>query len=66
MIFEVTPEHIAGQSDTDLRTLVGLFSELEVVRAGHSAASVSYGGHQNAEDGGIDVRVDIATGSIDG
>ena len=66
MIFEVTPEHIEALSDVDLRTLVGRLAEQEVVRAGHSASSVTYGGHQNAKDGGIDVRVDLGAAAIDG
>src|SRR5207247_3676817 len=59
MIFEVTPEHIEALSDSDLRTLVGYLAEQETVRAGHSPSNVTYGGHQNAKDGGIDVRVDL-------
>lgn len=66
MILEVTPEHIASLSDPQLRELVGKLAELEVSRAGHSAAAVTYGGHQNASDGGIDVRVDIPNGAIEG
>jgi|CXWL01.1.fsa_nt_gi hypothetical protein len=66
MIFEVTPEHIEVLSDADLRTLVGYLAEQEVVRAGHSASNVTYGGHQNAKDGGIDVRVDLGGGAIEG
>ena len=66
MIFEVTPEQIELLSDTDLRTLVGRLAEQEAVRAGHSAACVTYGGHQNAKDGGIDVRVDTSGGAITG
>src|SRR5437773_9669123 len=59
MIFEVTPEHIEALSDSDLRTLVGYLAEQETVRAGHSPSSVTYGGHQNVKDGGVDVRVDL-------
>jgi hypothetical protein len=65
MIFEVTPDHIEALSDTDLRTLVGYLAEREVARAGYSPVCVTYGGHQNAKDGGIDVRVDLKTGTID-
>ena len=66
MIFEVTPEHIKALSDVDLRTLVGYLAEQEAVRAGHSASGVTYGGHQNAPDGGIDVRADLGTATING
>jgi hypothetical protein len=66
MIFEVTPEHIEALSDSDLRTLVGYLAEQEAVQAGQSAAGVTYGGHQNAKDGGIDVRVDLGKTAIKG
>ena len=66
MIFEVTPEHIEVLTDTDLRTLVGYLAEREVVNANHSASSVTYGGHQNTTDGGIDVRVELDFGTING
>ena len=66
MIFEVTPAHIEGLSDVDLRTLIGYLAEREAVAAGHSAVVVTYGGHQLARDGGIDVRVALPSGSIDG
>lgn len=66
MIFEVTPTHIEALSDVDLRTLVGYLAEREVVNAGHSASTVTYGGHQLAKDGGIDVRVALTSGRIDG
>lgn len=66
MIFEITPEHIEALSDADLRTLVGYLAEQEAIRAGHSAAGVTYGGHQNAKDGGIDVRVDLGKETIKG
>jgi len=66
MIFEVTPAHIEALNDTDLRTLVGYLAERETVAAGHSAVAVTFGGHQLARDGGIDVRVAITSGTIDG
>ncbi|MFW2342509.1 hypothetical protein [Brevundimonas sp.] len=66
MIFEVTPAHIEALNDVDLRTLVGHLAEREAVAAGHSAAAVTYGGHQLAKDGGIDVRVSLVSGKIEG
>lgn len=66
MVFEVTPEHIERLSDSDLRTLIGFLAEQEVVRAGQSTSGVTYGGHQNAPDGGIDVRVDLGNTQIAG
>ena len=59
MIFEILPEDIEKLNDTDLRTLIGYLAEQEVLKAGYSTAAVQYGGHQNAEDGGIDVAVDL-------
>lgn len=57
MILEVTGDQIAQLNDTDLRTLVGYLCECEVRAHGHSPSAVTWGGHQNAGDGGIDVRV---------
>lgn len=58
-IFEATPEQIAALTDVDLRELIGLLCEQEVSAHGHSTAGVTWGGHQNASDGGIDVRVSL-------
>ncbi len=66
MIFEVTPAHIEALSDADLRTLIGYLAEQEITRAGYSASCVTYGGHQNAADGGIDVRSNVGGGNIAG
>lgn len=66
MIFEVTPEHIERLGDADLRTLVGQMAEQEAMDQGFSPAGVTYGGHQNAPDGGIDVRVDLPIGKVSG
>lgn len=66
MIFEVTPAQIGSLTDSDLRTLVGKLAEREVIAAGQSASSVTYGGHQNSKDGGIDVRVALNVGPISG
>lgn len=66
MIFEVTPAHIEALSDTELRTLIGYLAEREAVSAGYSAVAITYGGHQLAKDGGIDVRAALPGGAIDG
>lgn len=63
MILEVTGEQLSQLSDTDLRTLVGYLCEREVRLKGHSASAVTWGGHQNAGDGGIDVRVVLSAGA---
>ncbi|MBL8220955.1 MAG: hypothetical protein JNL62_17110, partial [Bryobacterales bacterium] len=66
-IFEITPDDIAVLNDEQLRTLVGRLCEAELRRRGQSPVYVTYGGHQDAADGGIDVRVDLPQGSaIDG
>jgi hypothetical protein len=60
MILEVTGDQIAQLTDTDLRTLVGYLCEREVRAHGHSPSAVTWGGHQNASDGGVDVRVALS------
>lgn len=59
MLFEVTADHIKLLNDADLRELIGRLAGEEVRRQGHSPAAVTWGGHQNAKDGGIDVRVSL-------
>lgn len=61
MILEVTGDQIAQLDDTALRTLVGYLCEREVRAHGQSPSAVTWGGHQNASDGGIDVRVALPT-----
>lgn len=56
-MFEITPDDIALLNDEQLRILVGLLCEAELRSRGHSPASVTWGGDQNAVDGGLDVRV---------
>ncbi len=60
-MLEITGNDIVELSDVDLRSLIGLLCEAELRKAGLSTAGVTWGGHQNAKDGGIDVRVDITT-----
>lgn len=60
MVLEVTGDQIAQLNDTDLRMLVGYLCEREVRAHGHSPSAVTWGGHQNAGDGGIDVRVALS------
>ena len=67
VMLEITADHIALLSDEDLRTLVGLLCEAELRAAEISAAFVTWGGNQNASDGGVDVRVELPSGkAIDG
>jgi hypothetical protein len=63
MILEVTGDQIAQLNETELRTLVGYLCERELRAHGHSPSDVTWGGHQNAGDGGIDVRVALSHGA---
>lgn len=56
-MFEVTGEDVAALDDADLRTLVARLCVADLRDQGASAAAVTAGGHQDAPDGGIDVRV---------
>ncbi|MBN9008502.1 MAG: hypothetical protein J0H40_24250 [Rhizobiales bacterium] len=62
-MLEVTAADIYALSDEDLRTLVGLLCEADARTHGIPTSSVTWGGNQNAPDGGIDVRVNAPTGS---
>lgn len=56
-MLEITPDDIALLNDTDLRTLIGLLCEAELRKRGLSVVAVTWSGHQNSADGGLDVRV---------
>lgn len=56
-MFEITADELARLSDEDLRELIGRLCESELRRRGISPSCVTWGGNQNAADGGIDVRV---------
>lgn len=56
-MLEITPDDIALLSHTDLRTLIGLLCEAELRKRGLSVVAVTWSGHQNSADGGLDVRV---------
>lgn len=62
-MLEVKQSHIEKLNDSDLRELVHLLCIREVEEAGYSRVSVTSGGHQDAPDGGIDVRVRLEIGS---
>jgi hypothetical protein len=66
-MFEINGDDIAALNDEDLRTLVGHLCETELRRRNLSSSAVTWGGNQTAKDGGLDVRVALASGtSIDG
>jgi hypothetical protein len=56
-MLEITAGHIAELADDDLRELIGLLCEAELVKRGLPVSAVTYGGDQRAGDGGLDVRV---------
>jgi len=55
---EITGDDIAALGDADLRDLIGLLCEADYRLAGLSTAGITWGGHQDATDGGLDVVVD--------
>lgn len=63
-MLEITPEDIAGLNDEQLRDVVARLCEAEVRAHGLSAKYVTWGGNQNAPDGGIDVRVALPAASV--
>src|SRR5260370_32777007 len=66
-MLEITGKHIAALTDSDLRDLIGRLCEAEAKERGLSTSYVTSGGHQDAPDGGLDVRVELPAGSkIDG
>ena len=56
-LFHITGDHIARLKDDDLRELVGLLCEADYRAAGLSTRGISWGGHQDSPDGGLDVVV---------
>jgi hypothetical protein len=65
-MLEITGNDIAALNDEDLRSLVGRLCESELRSRDLSTSSVTWGGNQNAADGGIDVRVRIEDGAPPG
>jgi len=60
-MFAITGKEISELNDSDLRSLVGLLCEAELRANNLPTAGVTWGGHQNAKDGGLDVRVQLTT-----
>jgi hypothetical protein len=63
LFFDVGPDDISRLSDSGLRELIGRLCEAELVKVGHTPSHVTFGGDQNAGDGGIDVRVALPEGA---
>jgi len=56
-LLNVTGEDIERLSDADLRILTGKLCEADYLQAGLPTRGITWGGHQDAADGGVDVRV---------
>lgn len=56
-LLEITGDHIAELGDADLRKLIGLLCESDYRSAGLPTDGITWGGHQNSADGGLDVVV---------
>ena len=63
-MFEITPNDISLLNDEQLRAVVARLCEAELLGRGYSAVYVTWGGSQNAADGGIDVRVALPPGTV--
>jgi len=60
-MLELTGDHIQKLNDEDLRELVVKLSDAELRRRGLPVSGITAGGNQTAADGGLDVRVEVAT-----
>lgn len=58
-MFDITGDDIKMLGDADFRTLVARLALAELVAQGLPLSAVTAGGHQDAKDGGIDVRVEL-------
>lgn len=66
-MIDITPDDVSRLDDEQLRELVGRLCEAELRRKGYSSSAVTWGGHQNAADDGVDVRIALLAGTpIDG
>lgn len=56
-LLEITGDDVARLNDADLRTLIGLLCEADYRLAGLPTRGITWGGRQEARDGGLDVVV---------
>jgi hypothetical protein len=56
-ILDITGDDIAQLDDDDLRDLIGLLCEEDYRSQGFPTHGITWGGHQDAPDGGVDVNV---------
>ena len=57
-LFDITGDDISDLSDADLRELIGRLCEADCRVSNIHPTCVTYGGHQDAPDGGIEVAVE--------
>jgi len=60
-LLEITGDDIARLDDADLRTLIGLLCEADFRSANLPTKGITWGGDQDARDGGLDVVVRCET-----
>ena len=65
-LLDISGDDVAELDDSNLRTLVGMLCEADLTKRGLPLTAVTWGGHQNARDGGLDVRVLLNDCSIQG
>ncbi len=63
-MLEITADDIALLNDEQLRAVVARLCEAELRERGYSTVHVTWGGNQNAADGGIDVRIALPPGTV--
>ena len=63
MIFDINDQDISALGDADLRTLVALLGKAALRQVGLPTSGVTWGGNQDAADGGVDVRIECPGGS---
>ena len=56
-LLEITGDDVARLDDADVRALIGLLCEADYRSAGLPTKGITWGGHQDARDGGLDVVV---------
>ena len=56
-LIDITGDDISLLNDTDLRVLIGLLCEADYRASNLSTSGITYGGNQDASDGGLDVVV---------
>src|SRR5438128_5334435 len=56
-LIDISGDDIARLSDVELRELIGLLCEADYSLAGLPTKGITWGGHQDARDGGLDVVV---------